>query len=968
MIIFSHQTFLRPTNELVGIFICKGCSEASLGKGKKTADNGSMDMSLNKTVVLIVAIAVMIGGTHGQTVEEVFQSVEFTGGLVVHLGVGDGRLTADLSKNGTFLVQGLTSSKDNLSQAREHIRAQNLYGLVSVDYVSSFGTLPFHTELANIVVGDLGDLGAQAPELDEIKRILVPGGIAYVKENGAWTRVVKEWPQEYDEWTHFDYGPQGNAISHDTRVGPKRSLKWIDWYQRSGFGRRHFMGYRTNVGMTVHETRFRHDIDGRREDGNWVTGRDAFNGLPLWYHEADESTSEIVLADGKAYMLKPKGMDKLVQVNIRTGEIEKEYENSLPAEEGIRDAGRVARIVVFDNALFQAAHNSVVALDPESGSKKWQVSEPGAARLTFMVGSPEENKIFVVATTGEGNWSRWPGEEATAVICLNSEDGTELWRNTELSGKYVGNLIYNDGKLLVFNSFGIGSSPDWGTRDEDGNRGPQSNVGLIRTSDGELLWMRRYQEEGSPIPSMTAIHAPLIHDGQIQLAGSEGRFEMDFDGNFGEQRREKRISNQRCNRPRGTDRFFMTGFGIMQEWQQDGKYVYQEVTRSDCASGSWPAYGMQYYSPNDCNCFIQVRGHSAYASHPLSPPVPDTERLETVDGAVPEFDTVQFVKTSRKHDEYPREEKDEDDPREFRVDITAPPQFSQSPIRDSWRNNDFIPYPETEPLVAGDMTYVGVVNEHRLEARKGGSVQWSFTAGGRITRPPVLHNGTLYFGSHDGYVYAVDQQDGSLQWRFLGGANHKRIVAYGQVESSWPVYGVVVDNETVIFSAGRHPEVDHGLFVWGIDAETGVPMWKTQVYSEYEWRDNGTPPDQTFYNWTINRVPEVENGSVTLPGVVIDPGQQGEPLNLRKAPSSNNHDKIRLLVGNGITVQIPARLTGNVTLRILDMRGRTLFSRSAKGSRSIQVAPAAIPTRGGTYLLEVKHREGSLRRTLCLVK
>jgi outer membrane protein assembly factor BamB len=39
-------------------------------------------------------------------------------------------------------------------------------------------------------------------------------------------------------------------------------------------------------------------------------------------------------------------------------------------------------------------------------------------------------------------------------------------------------------------------------------------------------------------------------------------------------------------------------------------------------------------------------------------------------------------------------------------------------------------------------------------------------AGGSITATPMLHNGIAYFGSHDGYAYAVDAETGAEMWRF----------------------------------------------------------------------------------------------------------------------------------------------------------------------------------------------------------
>jgi outer membrane protein assembly factor BamB/actin-like ATPase involved in cell morphogenesis len=47
---------------------------------------------------------------------------------------------------------------------------------------------------------------------------------------------------------------------------------------------------------------------------------------------------------------------------------------------------------------------------------------------------------------------------------------------------------------------------------------------------------------------------------------------------------------------------------------------------------------------------------------------------------------------------------------------------------------------------------------------------WSYTAGGPVTGSPALADGTVYIGSADGSVHALDQADGRLVWRFSAGS------------------------------------------------------------------------------------------------------------------------------------------------------------------------------------------------------
>jgi outer membrane protein assembly factor BamB len=52
------------------------------------------------------------------------------------------------------------------------------------------------------------------------------------------------------------------------------------------------------------------------------------------------------------------------------------------------------------------------------------------------------------------------------------------------------------------------------------------------------------------------------------------------------------------------------------------------------------------------------------------------------------------------------------------------------------------------------------------------------------------------------------------------------IGAFGQLESAWPVHGgVLVQNGTAYFAAGRSSQLDGGIYLYGVDAATGELAW-----------------------------------------------------------------------------------------------------------------------------------------------
>jgi len=155
------------------------------------------------------------------TVGEILEATGVRGGLVVHLGCGEGKLTAALRVGESCLVHGLDASSENVDRARAHIRSLGLYGPVSVEHWQG-DYLPYADNLVNLVVAEsLGKL-----PMAEVMRVLVPLGLAYVKgTDGRWQKTAKSWPKEIDAWTHYQHGPDNNAVARDARVPLPQPLR-----------------------------------------------------------------------------------------------------------------------------------------------------------------------------------------------------------------------------------------------------------------------------------------------------------------------------------------------------------------------------------------------------------------------------------------------------------------------------------------------------------------------------------------------------------------------------------------------------------------------------------------------------------------------------------------------------------------------------------------------------------------------
>ena len=109
------------------------------------------------------------------------------------------------------------------------------------------------------------------------------------------------------------------------------------------------------------------------------------------------------------------------------------------------------------------------------------------------------------------------------------------------------------------------------------------------------------------------------------------------------------------------------------------------------------------------------------------------------------------------------------------------------------------------PTVGGDLVVVGYDNVDSVSAYyvSNGTAAWTVPINGTLGSSPAYANGVFYFGSTDGYAYAVSS-DGSTLWN----------VAVGSAIEATPA----VDGTTVI-------EADQGGSVLALNAANGATLW-----------------------------------------------------------------------------------------------------------------------------------------------
>ena len=137
-----------------------------------------------------------------------------------------------------------------------------------------------------------------------------------------------------------------------------------------------------------------------------------------------------------------------------------------------------------------------------------------------------------------------------------------------------------------------------------------------------------------------------------------------------------------------------------------------------------------------------------------------------------------------------------------------------------------------------------------------GELLWRIETDGRWNSPPVVAAGTVYFGSTDQHVYAVDSETGAVRWRYDAEADvYSRPTVVGENvfiggranigAGSYQSYVQALDSATGepgrSYGDGRNQDrvtpvvgdafvfFDVGGSMFSVEASTGRPLWRADV-------------------------------------------------------------------------------------------------------------------------------------------
>jgi len=791
------------------------------------------------------------------------------GGLVIHVGCYNGKLTAALHAGGKNIVHGLDMDADSIRGAREHIRSLGIYGPVSVDLWNG-KTLPYADNVANLVVAS----GKLQVASGEVERVLAPRGVLLAPRSlttdhrsliteasrlKGWTKLVKPVPDVVDDWTHYMYDASGNAVSHDTVVAPPRRVQWIA-------GPRHARSHEhtptlnalVSSGGRIFYIVDESSIETIRESPKWhVVARDAYNGGVLWKRpfapwfphilnwgaHPPSIQRRLVAADDRVYVT--LGLHAPASaLDAATGRTLKVYAGTEGAEELAFHNGvlLIALRNVTDRRKGELTKWAGLSKQDNSPLCKRETAEPLLKEFRDAENKAGKKILALDATTARVLWKKEGADagglkamslsaigqravyqKGNLLSCLELRTGRVLWSSQApplrtLCGSH---LICSDGKTLKALSIESGEAR-WAE---------PSTLCSIRDAFiiGETLWMGGFKAfqgrtTGKRGPPWGPCFATLrdLATGRILR-----RVEPENPGH-----------HHRCWRDKATDRYILAGRrGVEFIDVESGEHLWHNWVRGVCRYGVMPANGLLYAPPHACGCYIAAKLTGFYAlagTESRSPRVEEAKRLEK--GPAYDLPIRHSAIGIRHSDAWPT----------YRHDArrsgctTASVPAKLKPVWTAGIGGKL-----TAPVVAGGKVFAATVDRHAVVAVDAGSGKesWVFTAGARVDSPPTVHGNRVLFGSRDGYVYSLRASDGALEWRLRVAMDERRIPVYGQLEAASPAHGsILVRDGTAYATAGRSSYLDGGIDLYRLEANTGKVLSRTPIYSPDP--KTGRQPDQ----------------------------------------------------------------------------------------------------------------------------
>jgi outer membrane protein assembly factor BamB len=843
-------------------------------------------------VVLALFSAPVLGGA-----VDLAKSSGVQGGIIVHVGCGDGAETANLMLDQRYLVHGLDASAANVAAARKTIMAAGLYGKVSVCTFDG-KTLPYTNDLINLLIDSTGTVTRA-----EIMRVLVPGGVAFIDGK----KLVKPRSADIREWNHFLNGADNNAVTADKRVDIPRSIQWVS---EPKWGRSHEEMASMSATVTANGRVFfivdESPLASIRFLGKWsLVARDAFNGTLLWKKPIEQWNDHLrhfrsgpthlprrLVAVGDTVYVTEGLAGPVLAIDGATGETIRQYKGTERTEEILVDNGVIYLVVGTSErdrrggGLYERNEPKptdfrfITAIDAESGRQLW--------RKDFT------NAEFVLPLSLTVKGPNVYYQNVAGVTCLGAANGKPKWQTSRTTPTrrmaFSSSTMVATDKVLLCADRDTGKTEQdkpatgtiqWGVHgwsEADFPRKGKCTLRAYSVADGKELWSAPATEGYNSPVDVFVINGIVWVGNNFQgydLLTGEPKAKIDTKAP------KVGMPHHRCYRNKASERFIFTGKSGIEvlsldekKWLSNNSWI-----RGTCQYGIMPANGFLYAPPDACACFLTVKTPGYFAAAPQRDPsghmpFPDEPVLEKG----PAFGKIsQSPIGDPQANDWPMFRHDP-----ARSGTSSTPIASQ--VAKRWTTS--IGGKLTQPIITDGKVFLASVDTHTVHALSaaGGTPIWQYTTGGRIDSSPTIYKGTVLVGSADGWLYCLRATDGAMAWRFRAAPKDRLVSVYDQLESAWPVHGsVLVQNDTIYVTAGRSSYMDGGIVLYRINPATGQPLSRTMLYHlDPETGEQLTEENRFNMDGTTSDVLIGDGDSVYLKYFAFGP--DGKP-----APEANNH-------------------------------------------------------------------------------
>ncbi len=761
-------------------------------------------------------------------------------GLVVLVDCKD--VPENLYTNKALRIHCLTKDAALVQDLRRTLLVRNAADVVLISTYDG-QLLPYIDNMVNLII---------APETtsvsrEEMLRVLVPLGRAVIGDKV----LVKPWPAEIDEWSHYLYDASNNAVSNDKVVGPPKHMQWlgVTFWARNHNKLASTSAIATTRGRLYYIMDNGPIFDSTYQASWFIEAVDAFNGLPLWKRPMKSWVSHLhafrsgpvqiarLLVAHEDIVYTTLGLNEpVIAIDGKTGKTLKTYDNTKKVEEIICHQGKLIVVVSRDDVEHAGIKNAsyttkaVKLIDVQSGKEIWRWPHSGFGDILPDTLAAFGQQVFLQCEVD--------------TICLDLESGKEQWRTTtfekteRLVTKAGNPKSGKEPKTVLLRRSGWTFNTLVISQDVVLSSDHQTLIALS-ARDGTELWNATIRPPFNRTPSEDILvmnglvwTSPTLTEGRDLKTGKIVKT-LDL--------HETMVTtghHHRCYRNRAVDGTIIYGYRGMEFFDTQGEnHSRNNWVRGVCQWGVMPANGLMYAPPHDCGCYLEAMLHGFWAL------APEQRSLQ-----IPPGFSGQLEKGPA-YDRKAQGEPDKSDWPTYRKN-TARGGVSDTSLPSTLRQAWSVPVGQnlTPPVIANNTVLLACKKNKTVYALDAatGKTRWCYVAGGVVDSPPTVANQRVLFGAADGAVTCLSLDDGEVVWRFNAAPSPLKAMAMGQLESLWPVHGsVLVKNDIAYFTAGRSSYLDGGLFLFGLSIKTGDVKYQHRYHivppSRIENTKNLTP-------------------------------------------------------------------------------------------------------------------------------